>query len=101
MDRKLLKHAVAAAIADHQHHNGVGSVPEGLARWAQQTLHRQVNWRHALAAALRRSVHHKTGAAAYTWQRPPRRRQPQEATLRPAMTGPARRSPSSSTPPDP
>lgn len=89
IDRKLLKHAVAAAVADHQKHHGVGSVPEGLARWAQQTLHPQINWRQALAAALRSAVHHKTGTADYTWQRPPRRQQPQEAVLRPAMARPS------------
>ena len=89
IDRTLLKHAVAAAIADHHKHNGAGSVPEGLARWAQQTLHPKVNWRQQLAAALRRSAHHTTGAADYTWQRPPRRQQPQEVVLRPAMTRPS------------
>ena len=89
IDRTLLKHAVAAAIADHHKHNGAGSVPEGLARWAHQTLHPHVNWRQALAAALRRSAHHTTGAADYTWQRPPRRQQPQDLILRPAMTRPS------------
>ena len=89
IDRTLLKHAVAAAVADHHKHNGTGSVPEGLARWAQQTLHPKVNWRQQLAAALRRSAHHTTGAADYTWQRPPRRQQPQEVILRPAMSRPS------------
>lgn len=89
IDRKLLKHAVAAAVADHQKHHGVGSVPEGLARWAQQTLHPQINWRQALATALRSAVHHKTGTADYTWQRPPRRQQPQDPVLRPAMARPS------------
>ena len=89
IDRKLLKHAVAAAVADHQKHHGVGSVPEGLSRWAQQTLHPRINWRQALAAALRSAVHHKTGTADYTWQRPPRRQQPHEAVLRPAMARPS------------
>ncbi|MCY4664934.1 MAG: VWA-like domain-containing protein, partial [Acidimicrobiaceae bacterium] len=89
IDRTLLKHAVAAAVADHHKHNGAGSVPEGLARWAQQTLHPKVNWRQALAAALRRSAHHTFGAAGSTWQRPPRRQQPQEVVLRPAMARPS------------
>ena len=89
IDRKLLKHAVAASVADHQKHHGVGSVPEGLSRWAQQTLHPQINWRQALATALRSAVHHKTGTADYTWQRPPRRQQPQEVVLRPAMARPS------------
>ncbi|MYN66520.1 MAG: VWA domain-containing protein [Acidobacteria bacterium] len=88
LDRALLKRAVAAAVADHQKAHGPGNVPEGLARWAQQTLHPKVDWRQQLAAALRSSVHHKTGMADYTWQRPSRRQQPQDLVLRPAMTRP-------------
>ena len=87
-DRKLLRRAVAAAVADHHKIHGTGSVPEGLARWAQQTLRPKVDWRQQIAAALRSSVHHKTGSADYTWQRPSRRQQPQDLVLRPAMTRP-------------
>ena len=87
-DRTLLRRTVASAIADHQKAHGAGSVPEGLARWAQQTLHPKVNWRQQFASALRSSVHHKTGTADYTWQRPSRRQQPQDPVLRPAMTRP-------------
>ena len=87
-DRTLLKRAVAAAVADHQKAHGTGTVPEGLARWAEQTLHPKVNWRQQLAAALRSSVHYKTGTADYTWQRPSRRQQPEDLALRPAMTRP-------------
>ncbi len=88
LDRALLKRAVAAAVTDHQKHHGAGSVPAGLARWAEQTLRPKVDWRQQLAAALRSSAHHKTGTADYTWQRPSRRQQPQDAVLRPAMTRP-------------
>ena len=87
-DRALLKRVVATAVADHQKAHGAGSVPGGLARWAEQTLRPKVNWRQQLAAALRSSVHHKTGTADYTWQRPSRRQQPQDTVLRPAMTRP-------------
>ena len=87
-DRALLRRIVATAVADHQKAHGAGSVPGGLARWAEQTLRPKVNWRQQLAAALRSSVHHKTGTADYTWQRPSRRQQPQDTVLRPAMTRP-------------
>ena len=87
-DRTLLKRAVAAAVADHRKAHGTGSVPGGLVRWAEQTLHPKVNWRQQLAAALRASVHHRTGTADYTWQRPSRRQQPEDLVLRPAMTRP-------------
>ena len=88
LDRALLKRAVAAAVSDHRKHHGAGSVPAGLARWAEQTLRPKVDWRQQLSAALRSSAHHKTGTADYTWQRPSRRQQPQDAVLRPAMTRP-------------
>ena len=87
-DRTLLKRVVAAAVGEHQKTCGTESVPEGLARWAEQTLRPKVNWRQQLATALRSSVHHKTGTADYTWQRPSRRQQPQDPVLRPAMTRP-------------
>ena len=87
-DRTLLKRVVAAAVGDHQKTHGTESVPEGLARWAEQTLRPKVNWRQQLATALRSSVHHKTGTADYTWQRPSRRQQPHDIVLRPAMTRP-------------
>ena len=88
LDRTLLKRTVATAAADHHNTHGAGSIPDGLARWAQQTLHPKVNWRHQLATALRSSLHHKTGTADYTWQRPSRRQQPQDPVLRPALTRP-------------
>ena len=88
LDRKLLKHAVATAVANHHKHHGPDSAPEGLARWAQQTLHPTINWQQQLATALRSAAHHKTGTADYTWQRPSRRQQPQDVVLRPAMTQP-------------
>ena len=87
-DRRLLKRVVAAAVGEHRKTHGTESVPEGLARWAEQTLRPKVNWRQQLATALRSSVHHKTGTADYTWQRPSRRQQPQDIVLRPAMTRP-------------
>ena len=87
-DRTLLKHAVATAVNQHHKHHGVDSVPEGLQRWANQTLHPQINWRQQLATALRTAAHHKTGTADYTWQRPSRRQQAQDPVLRPALTRP-------------
>ena len=87
-DRELLKRTVASAVAEHRKVHGTGSVPQGLARWAQQTLRPKVNWRQQVASALRTSLHHKTGTADYSWQRPSRRQQPQDPVLRPAMTRP-------------
>ena len=88
LDRKLLKRATASQITEHHKTHGIGSVPEGLARWAEQTLRPRVDWRQQLATALRTSTHHKTGAMDYSWQRPSRRQQPHDVVLRPAMTRP-------------
>ena len=88
LDQTLLRHAVATAVNEHRKHHGVDSVPEGLQRWANQTLHPQVNWQQQLAAAVRTAAHHKTGTADFTWQRPSRRQQAQDPVLRPALTRP-------------
>ena len=88
LDRKLLQRATALEVAVHRKAHGTDSVPDGLARWARQTLNPKVDWRQQLAAAVRTSVHHTAGTADYTWQRPSRRQQPHDRVLRPAMTRP-------------
>src|SRR6202012_883540 len=50
-----------------------GTVPAGLARWAQEILAPVVNWRTLLAAELRRAVADRAGAADYSYRRPSRR----------------------------
>jgi predicted metal-dependent peptidase len=67
----LLRRQVAAEIL--RHGREAGSVPAGLARWAQQTLAPVVNWRTLLAAELRRAVADRAGAADYSYRRPSRR----------------------------
>ena len=88
LDRKLLQRATALEVAARRKAHGTESVPDGLTRWAHQTLNPHVDWRQQLAAAVRASVHHTAGTADYTWQRPSRRQQPHEPVLRPAMTRP-------------
>jgi predicted metal-dependent peptidase len=67
----LLRRQVAAEIL--RHGREAGSVPAGLARWAQQTVAPVVNWRTLLAAELRRAVADRAGAADYSYRRPSRR----------------------------
>jgi len=67
----LLRRQVAAEIL--RHGREAGTVPAGLARWAQQTLAPVVNWRTLLAAELRRAVADRAGAADYSYRRPSRR----------------------------
>ena len=61
-------------------------MPGRLREWAQQTARAQGDWRRLLAAALRQSLHHQTGANDYTWQKPPRRCDPDDPVPRPALT---------------
>ena len=63
-------------------------VPEGLRTWAQQTAGAKADWRQLLARALRTSLNTQTGTADYTWQKPPRRADPDDLVLRPTLTAP-------------
>ena len=83
-----MRRVVAAAVREHMRAEGAGSVPEGLERWADQTLDPKVDWRRALESAVRRGVHLRAGAADYTWQRPSRRGGCDEPVIRPGMTRP-------------
>ena len=73
VEQDMVRRVVANAVREHMRAQGIGSVPEGLQRWADQTLDPKVDWRRALASAVRRGVHLRAGAADYTWQRPSRR----------------------------
>ena len=73
LQREVLRRATAEAIDEHERHNGWGSVPEGLSRWAGHKLRPEVDWRRVLASEVRRSLHNRPGIGDYTWSRPPRR----------------------------
>ena len=88
VEQDMLRRAVAAAVREHARNRDIGSVPEGLRRWADQTLDPKVDWRRALESAVRRGVHLRAGAADYTWQRPSRRDHGGETVIRPGMTRP-------------
>lgn len=88
VEQDMLRRIVANAVAEHEKSKGIGSVPQGLSRWADQTLKPKVDWRRALESAVRRGVHLRAGAADYTWQRPSRRYDSDESIIRPGMTRP-------------
>ena len=67
----LLRRQVAQDIIAHGQQPG--TVPAGLLRWAQETLHPKVDWRRLLAAELRRAVAQVAGAVDYSYRRPSRR----------------------------
>ena len=85
--RLLARQATAAAVL--QHGLDGGDVPVGLDQWALQAVRPVVDWRQRLARLLRHSLHTRTGAGDYTWQRPSRRQDPADAVIRPAMAAPA------------
>jgi predicted metal-dependent peptidase len=53
-----------------------GTVAGGWLRWAEAVLHPRLDWRKLLAAKVRSSTAAVSGAADYSYGRPPRRRVP-------------------------
>ena len=88
VEQDMLRRVVAGAVRDHARTKGIGSVPDGLRRWADHTVDPKVDWRRAPESAVRRGVHLRAGAADYTWQRPSRRDDSREPIIRPGMTRP-------------
>ena len=88
VEQDMVRRVVADAVRDHERAKGIGTVPAGLRRWADQTLDPKVDWRRALESAVRRGVHQRAGAADYTWQRPSRRGDSSDPVIRPGMTRP-------------
>ncbi|MEU8004615.1 VWA-like domain-containing protein [Catellatospora sp. NPDC049111] len=56
-----------------QHVRGRGTVPAGWQRWAEQVLEPTIDWRQALAGAVREAAAWAGGAVDYTYRRPSRR----------------------------
>ncbi|BCJ73937.1 hypothetical protein CS0771_34810 [Catellatospora sp. IY07-71] len=61
------------AQAMRAHARSRGKVPAGWQRWAEQILEPTVDWRQALAGAVREAAAWAGGAVDYTYQRPSRR----------------------------
>ena len=84
----FVRRTVAQDVAAHAHAKGRGSVPAGLARWANRVLRPPtVAWERLLRAAVRRAVATQAGRTDYTYSRPSRRQVP--GIITPAMRGPA------------
>jgi predicted metal-dependent peptidase len=54
-----------------------GAVADGWLRWAEAVMRPRLDWRKLLAAKVRSSTAAVSGAADYSYARPPRRRVPQ------------------------
>nr|WP_203593056.1 VWA-like domain-containing protein [Streptomyces sp. SID9124] len=55
------------------HRRSRGNLPEGWVRWAEEVLEPTVDWRQALAGAVREAAAWASGAVDYTYRRPSRR----------------------------
>lgn len=73
-DLEVIKQATAVAVKDHAQRHGIGSVPAGMARWAEQrTTAPKVPWQQRLASLGRARVAFRAGAADYSFSRISRR----------------------------
>jgi predicted metal-dependent peptidase len=70
--RRLVQIQTAQAVSE-QARREPGTVPAGLARWAERLLRPTVDWRRVLAAEIRRAVASVAGLVDYSYQRPSRR----------------------------
>lgn len=69
----VVRDRVAQDILKQAKEKGIGSLPGALLRWAQDLLQPQVNWRVALASAVRSSLATSIGRRDYVFTRPSRR----------------------------
>ena len=83
-EQDLLRHQVALAVDEHV--KAQGRVPAGLQRWADTVLRPKASWQQILARSVKTAVHLRAGVSDYTWQRPSRREQPDDAVIRAGMT---------------
>lgn len=81
---EALRDAVAADVREYMARHGRGSVPAGVAIWADERAAKiQIDWRRVLSAAVSRSLREITaGRQDYSWRKLSRRRRP---VLRPGM----------------
>jgi predicted metal-dependent peptidase len=83
---RLLRRLVAQEC--QRHARGIGHVPAGLLRWADEVLSPRVDWRRALAAELRKAVADTAGAVDYSYRRPSRRASAAGSVVLPALRRP-------------
>lgn len=87
VEAELIRRAVANDIVEYGS-KGKGSVPAGLRRWADETLHPKVDWTREISPSIRRAVAHASGVVDYTYRRPSRRQWAYGTVIMPAMVKP-------------
>ena len=82
-----IRQQVARDIQDHVKH-GRGTVPAGWARWADEILDPQVDWRKELNSVVRRTFATVAGRKDYSYARPGRRTATMNGVVLPSMRQP-------------
>ena len=86
-EQDLLRAQTAQQLLDAVR-TGQGNVPANWRRWAEELLTPKVDWRHALAAEVRRGVQYVAGAVDYSYRRPSRRASTSPSIVLPALEKP-------------
>ena len=86
-EQHLIRCQVAADVLANAR-EGVGRIPAGLRRWAEDLLEPAVDWRKLLAAEIRRGVSREAGCVDYTYRRPSRRASACPTVILPALERP-------------
>lgn len=68
-----IRRRTATKVRQHASGKGRGTMPAGMALWAEDFLTPKHDWRKELAARLVRTLSHLPGREDYTYQRPSRR----------------------------
>ena len=71
--QSVIRDRVAQDILKHASERGIGTMPGGLLRWAQELLQPKINWQRELAGTFRTSLATVLGRRDYVFTRPSRR----------------------------
>ncbi|WP_329234818.1 VWA-like domain-containing protein [Streptomyces sp. NBC_01460] len=86
VEAESLRHHTAEAMRAHV--RARGTLPGGWKRWADQVLEPTVDWRQALAGAVREAAAWAAGAVDYTYRRPSRRSAALRGVVLPSLRRP-------------
>jgi predicted metal-dependent peptidase len=87
-ERDIIKGEVAKDVVEYQRVKGRGSLPSGLARWAEDQLKSTVPWRTILNGCIRGMIGDTQGMVNYTYSRPARRQSIYGKIIMPSLRAP-------------
>ncbi|MFE9857527.1 VWA-like domain-containing protein [Streptomyces sp. NPDC005780] len=86
VEAEALRRHTAEAMRAHRRSRG--ALPAGWSRWADRILEPTVDWRQALAGAVREAAAWASGAVDYTYRRPSRRSAALRGVILPSLRRP-------------